>query len=130
MTHKKGTILVSDDDDEVRECIRMVLEKQGYRVVTVINGERALTEMDNEIPDLIISDIDMPKLDGYHFSEVVRKNSAWKDIPIIIVSGLTKDSKQSEEVWAHRLGVDAFIGKPFDPFLLAEKVEKLLSRKK
>ena len=130
MSQHKGTILVGDDDDSVRECISMALETQVYRVVTAMDGQGILQALETERPDLIISDIDMPRLDGFHLSEKIRSRPDLKDIPIIIVSGLTRDSKQTEAVWAHRLGVDIFISKPFDPFQLAAKVDALLARGK
>lgn len=118
-------VLVADDTDEIRNIIQMTLETKGYRVRTVTDGAKVLEEMQRRQPDILITDINMPNMDGYALIEELRTRPEWKTIPVIVISGLTRDSRRSEETWAERLEVDVFLTKPFDPIRLIESIERL-----
>jgi len=121
-------ILVGDDEAEIRDLLRISFETKGFAARVVCNGREVLREMERQVPQLIVLDIDMPELDGYHFLDHMRANAEWRNIPVIIISGLTKDSKKTEEWWARELGVDAFFAKPFNPLKVIEKANDLLRR--
>ena len=130
MTEETLDIIVVDDDDEIRDVIRITLETKGFKVRTAKNGVEALTEIERSIPDVFISDIEMPELDGLHLIEEIREREEWCSIPVIMVSGLTSDSKRSELSWARDLHVQAFIGKPFNPMKLLEAMENIMDKRK
>jgi CheY-like chemotaxis protein len=82
------TILVVDDEADVRKFLTAVLEKNGYRVVAAEDGKQAFDAVENECPDLIVLDLQMPAQTGTDFYRRLLKHDALRDIPIIVVSGL------------------------------------------
>ncbi len=123
----KATLLVVEDDIHLLEGIRTVLELEQYRVVTAENGEQALNVLNSSPvpPDLIVSDIMMPRMDGIQLLNEVRKNQAWLSIPFIF---LTARSEKSDVVHGKRLGVDDYLVKPFDADDLLLAIESRLKR--
>ncbi len=123
----KATLLVVEDDIHLLEGIRTVLELEQYRVVTAENGEQALSVLNSSPvpPDLIVSDIMMPRMDGIQLLNEVRKNQAWLSIPFIF---LTARSEKSDVVRGKRLGVDEYLVKPFDADDLLLAIESRLKR--
>ena len=109
---ERARILLVDDDIGILEGVTDLLEWYGYDVVTATNGEEALKVMRGIVPDLVISDIMMPVMDGYAFYEAVRSNPAWVPIPFVF---LTARGQQSDIRRGHSLGADAYVTKPFDP---------------
>jgi signal transduction histidine kinase/DNA-binding response OmpR family regulator len=81
-------VLVIEDDDATREMVCRTLLKEGWRVNYATNGREGIEAMDRELPGLILLDMMMPEMDGFQFLNEIRKNAAWKDIPIIIVTAL------------------------------------------
>ena len=113
------TILVVDDEADVRKFLTAVLEKYGYRVVAAEDGKRAFEEVENERPDLIVLDLQMPEQTGTDFYRRLLKHDALRDIPIIVVSGLA----------GRHLAVSrpyAVFDKPIDPDEFAATVERAL----
>lgn len=120
-------ILVVDDYAENVELVQELLTTNGYQVTTAYNGEEALEKIHREIPDLILLDIMMPKMDGYEVCEELRKNEETKDIPIIFVT-----AKTEVKDWTHaifNIGVNSYITKPINPKKLLEKVKSVLRMK-
>ncbi len=110
-------LLIVEDEDDIREMMRIVLEKRGYYVATAGNGIEALAKIREDKPDLIITDILMPEMDGYQlFLELRVENFA--NIPILVVTarGLMEDSFRA-------MGVEDFIMKPFTPEQLCSRIE-------
>ena len=108
---EKFKILVVDDNAENVEFLRELLTKSGYEISTAYNGEEALQKVNKGIPDLILLDIMMPKMDGYQVCEVLREKEETKDIPIIFVT-----AKTEVKDWTHAIfnvGVNSYITKPF-----------------
>ena len=120
-----GHILLVDDDSALLEAVTDLLEVSDFRVVTATDGETALAIMENYTPDLIISDITMPGMDGYQFFDEVRKNSAWTPIPFIF---LTARGQQTDVRTGYSLGADDYLVKPFEPEDLIVKVQARLKR--
>ena len=117
-------ILVVDDEIHIVQIVKFNLEKRGgYEVLTAKNGEEGLEIARSEKPDLILSDVMMPKMSGFEFCEALKKDDEIKLIPFIILTakGQENDIKTGEE-----LGVDDYITKPFSPKALLEKVAEIL----
>ncbi len=106
-------ILVLEDDLSLMEGIRDMLELQGYTVMTAVNGVEGLKVMNAAAtpPDLIVSDIMMPEMDGYAFLEHIRKNEAWEDIPFIF---LTAKGEKQDMREGRMSGADEYMVKPFE----------------
>jgi signal transduction histidine kinase len=120
-------ILIVEDDPNLLEGIRAVLELEDYTVLSAENGEQALQVLARQSapPDLIVSDIMMPRMDGIQLLDHVRQNSAWLTIPFIF---LTARSEKSDVMYGKRLGADDYLVKPFDADDLLVAVESRLKR--
>ena len=119
------TVLVVDDDDDVRDAMRMVLEQAGARVLAARNGSDALDQLRAHIPDLILSDLAMPHVDGYQLLTRVRTDPAHASLPIIAVSAF--DSPADRER-TRRAGFAAHLGKPFNYADLADAFTIVMRR--
>ena len=118
----KIQILAVDDEPRYLKLLRYNLEAVGYEVVTVANGEEALSQTAHKLPDLIILDIRLPDIDGY---EVCTKIREFSTVPIIM---LTAKGEEREKVQGLRLGADDYITKPFGAEELVARVETILRR--
>jgi CheY-like chemotaxis protein len=119
------TVLVVDDDEFVRDSTRLLLEEAGACVLTARDGAAALDQLATHTPDLILSDLDMPRLDGYQLVERVRSDPARASLPIIAVSALASPADRARIL---RAGFDAQVGKPFDYADLAEAFKSAMRR--
>ncbi|OQY25801.1 MAG: hypothetical protein B6I34_01530 [Anaerolineaceae bacterium 4572_32.1] len=119
------SILVVEDDLVLRDGICEVLETAEYQVHVASNGEEALQILDDAAPDIIVSDIMMPRMDGYDFYKSVRKNDRWLHVPFIF---LTAKGDKEDILRGKSLGVDDYLTKPFDPLELLVVVESKLRR--
>ncbi|ADQ06999.1 two component transcriptional regulator, winged helix family [Caldicellulosiruptor hydrothermalis 108] len=115
-------ILVIDDDVKICEVIKLYLEKEGFEVVVAHNGIDGIAMFKNEMPDLVILDIMLPKKDGYEVCRELRKIS---NIPIIM---LTAKGETFDKVLGLELGADDYIVKPFDPKELIARIKAVLRR--
>jgi serine phosphatase RsbU (regulator of sigma subunit) len=120
------SILVVEDEHTLRRLLEYRLSKQ-YYVRTAANGEEALERIAEEIPDLIISDIMMPKMDGFALQAEVQKHKDTKAIPFIF---LTAKADEQSRLKGMRTGVDDYITKPFDIEQLLSRIDRLLERTK
>lgn len=116
-------ILVIEDEPVVAEMIKFGLERAGYKIVLAPNGQEALSLMNRHNPDLIISDVLMPVMDGYAFYKEFKKNPAAPRIPVVI---LTARGKMEDSFRA--MGVEDFIVKPLDVDSLLSRIENLLKK--
>lgn len=126
----RARILIVEDDLNLLEGIRTVLELEDYEVLSSENGEHALEILSQNInnpPDLIVSDIMMPRIDGMQLLNQVRKRAEWVGIPFIF---LTARSEKSDVIQGKRLGVDDYLVKPFDADDLLLAIESRLNRHK
>ena len=115
-------ILVVEDDKNLRKLITTYLQRNKYNTYEATNGEEALNVLDQSYIDLIVSDIMMPKMDGWEVCREIRKLSK---VPIIM---LTAKSEESDELLGFELGVDEYISKPFSPRILVARVDAILRR--
>lgn len=118
------TILTVDDSRTMRDMLLMALTDAGFRVVQAVDGEDGLQVLDahaDEI-DVIITDINMPRLDGFGFIETVRKNDDHRATPILV---LTTESDASKKDRARQAGATGWIVKPFNPVKLVEAIRRV-----
>lgn len=118
-------ILIVEDHDLLLLAIRDILEVEGYTIKTATDGVDALSVMEDYMPDLIVADISMPRMDGYRFFEAVRANPAWVPIPFIF---LTARAEREDRLRGKALGAEDYITKPFDPQELVIAVSSRLGR--
>lgn len=126
-------ILVVDDDPDIVDVLTVLLEEEGYEVVSASNGKDGLALMKEENPDLVILDLLMPILDGYGVCKTLQdpRWSKWADIPIIVLTSVREDvsNRRYELETGVRMDVDDYIEKPIDPDVVLERVRKILARK-
>ncbi|WP_432666305.1 response regulator transcription factor [Wukongibacter baidiensis] len=115
-------ILVVDDEDKMRQVIRIYLEKEGYIVEEACNGKEALEKIDTTKFSLVLLDVMMPEVDGWTVCRKVREDSS---MPIIM---LTARGEEYDKLFGFELGVDDYIVKPFSPKEVAARVKAVLKR--
>jgi DNA-binding response OmpR family regulator len=123
MSAKK--VLIVEDEVDLVETIRFLLEREGYRVLISGDGEDGLHQARRESPDLIILDIMLPKLDGYKVCGQLKSDKRYKQIPILM---LTARAQQKDRVLGMEAGADEYIIKPFDLAAFIEKVKTYLRK--
>ena len=120
---KGKTILVVDDSATVRKLISSKLEKSGHNVVCAEDGVDAMSVLESTVPDLVLLDIAMPRMDGYSVCKLIRANDATKDVPVVMISG--KDGF-FDKVRGRMAGTTGYITKPFGPETLMRALETYL----
>jgi len=116
-------VLVVDDSVTVRKVTSRILIRQGYRVGTAKDGVEALKEMQEQIPDVMLLDIEMPNMDGFEVASRVRASGALKNIPIIMITSRTGDKHRQR---AMELGVNEYMGKPYQEDHLLATIDQML----
>ncbi|MCB6182745.1 Hpt domain-containing protein [Leeia sp. TBRC 13508] len=119
-------ILVVDDSLTVRKITSRFLERQGFAVMTAKDGVDALQQIEDHQPDVMLVDIEMPRMDGFELTRNVRGNALTKDIPIIIISSRTAEKHRKV---AEDLGVNRFLGKPYQEDELLAEIQHYLNLK-
>jgi len=127
-------ILVVDDDPDILDAVTMILESQGYEVVTAQDGIEALANLKAERPDLMMLDLLMPKMDGFAVCKELQdpRWAKYRDIPILILTSVREEASRRRYELETGLGldVDDYIEKPMAPDILLERVGNLLKKKK
>jgi CheY-like chemotaxis protein len=118
-------ILIAEDEPDIRELVAFTLRFAGHEVTTTSNGEEAVQQASQIIPDLILMDVRMPKMTGYDACRVMKTNPALKDIPIVFLSAKGQDSEIQTGLDA---GAEAYLLKPFAPDQLTQQVRTILSK--
>lgn len=124
--NKNYTVLIAEDNEELRSYIASLLTNR-YNILTAKNGKIALEIAQKELPDIIISDILMPEMDGKEFCTRIKKDIHTCHIPFIILTALTSESYQIEGLTT---GADDYLTKPFNPSILLYKVNNILQSRK
>jgi len=116
-------ILIVDDEPAIISILTTRLEAVGYQVVAAVDGEEALQKAEKEIPDLIVLDIMLPKIDGFKVCRILKYDDRYKDIPIIMLTakGQEKDKNIGKDV-----GADKYLTKPYEAEELLDAIRKLL----
>lgn len=116
-------ILIVDDEQDIVESLKFVLEASNYVCYCAYNGEDGLKMAKEILPDLIILDVMMPKINGYKISRLLKYDNKYKDIPILMI---TARSQAEDKLIGEETGVDEYITKPFELEEVIRKVEKYL----
>ncbi len=116
-------ILTVDDSRTMRDMLKLALVDAGYNVTQAVDGMHGLEVLRaSEMPHVIVTDINMPKLDGFGFIEAVRKDARYRAIPILV---LTTESDAAKKARARQAGATGWIVKPFDPIKLVEAIRRV-----
>jgi len=118
-------ILIVDDEPSIVRLLKVNLERQGYSIETAENGVQALAKIMAAYPDLLISDVMMPEMDGLELVEHVRRHPALRDLPIVL---LTQKSAERDVMNGYARGADVYLNKPFNPAELILVTHRLLFR--
>ena len=116
------TVLTVDDSRTMRDMLRLALADAGFRVVQAEDGVHGLEVLQGESPNVIVTDINMPRMDGFGFIENVRSDARHRAIPILV---LTTESDAAKKDRARRAGATGWIVKPFDPVRLVDAVRRV-----
>ena len=114
------TVLVVDDEPDIRYLLRVTLERAGYTVVEAAHGRAALEQMRRSRPQLVLTDRMMPRMNGSDLIERLRADESTKAIPIVLITSTRGD----------QAGADALLTKPFDPIELVELVDRLSGKER
>ena len=125
MITTKHKILIVDDEPDIRELIEYNLKKEGYQVYTASNGQEGVTEAKRVLPDLIILDIMMPKMDGIEACRILRTMNEFKNTFMVF---LTARSEEYSEIAGFNVGADDYIAKPIKPRALTSRINAILKR--
>jgi DNA-binding NarL/FixJ family response regulator len=121
-----GYLLLVDDEPGLRDAVQAFLEDSGFTVDAAPNAKAGWELLEKRLPDLVISDIMMPQVDGYQFLKQMREDPRFSKLPVVFLTarGMTKDRIQG-----YKSGVDAYLSKPFDPDELVAIVTNILGRR-
>lgn len=117
-------ILIVDDEPNIVLSLEFLMKKEGYGFRTARDGIAALNALGEKIPDLILLDVMMPGKDGFEVLREVRTRSAWKNIPVLMLTAKGRDVEREKGL---SLGADAYVTKPFSTAELVDKVKALLA---
>jgi len=127
-------ILIVDDDPDILDAMTMIMESQGYEVVSARDGIEGLANLKSENPDLLILDLMMPKMDGFAVCKELQdpRWSKYKNIPILILTSVREEAsrRRYELETGLELDVDDYVEKPVSPDVLIGRVTKLLKKKR
>jgi two-component system chemotaxis response regulator CheY len=117
------TILIVDDSFSLRQTLAIALKGAGYEVIEAVDGKDALTKLDGRKFNLIVSDVNMPNMDGISFVKAAKNIAAYKFTPVIM---LTTEAGEDKKAEGKAAGVRAWVVKPFQPPALLDAVSKLI----
>ena len=126
MNGKQGTILIVDDEKNVRYVVRKMLSSE-YIVLEAMDGDVAVDMARKEKPDLILMDIMMPKTDGYSVTSILKTDDVTKHIPVVMLTAL---SQELNKKFAETMGADGYITKPFTQHDLLDNISRLMKSAK
>ncbi|HEY6927113.1 MAG TPA: response regulator, partial [Steroidobacteraceae bacterium] len=124
---KRVFAMVVDDSITVRRVTQRLLERNGMRVLTARDGMDAVALLQDNIPDIILLDIEMPRMDGYEVAAHVRNDPRLKDVPIIMITSRVGEKHRARAI---ELGVDDYLGKPYQEAQLLEAIAPLVERRR
>jgi len=127
MKYKKELILIADDDEDILNLVKEILEKHGYATVLAKNSEEAISKVKKLKPDLVILDLRFPVLGGLEVCKIIRSNPEISSIPILM---LTVQNSPVDRIIGLESGADDYLGKPFSPDELIARIKAILRRVK
>jgi two-component system, chemotaxis family, chemotaxis protein CheY len=116
------TILTVDDSRTMRDMLKMTLNEAGFRVMQAEDGQHGLEVLSQEMPRVIVTDINMPRMDGFEFIKAVRQDQKYRALPIIV---LTTESDGQKKMMAKQAGATGWITKPFEPAKLIAAIRRV-----
>ena len=116
-------ILIVEDSPTQLFTIKKILIKHGHEILTAENGAEGVEVAKAKLPDLILMDVVMPKLNGFQATRIINRDAATSHIPVILVT--TKD-QETDKIWGHRQGAKSYLTKPVDETLLIDTINNLL----
>ena len=119
-------LLVVDDEPEINKLVARIFEKRGYRVTTALDGAEALASVKRDRPDLIMLDLNLPRIDGWEVCRQLKSDPATRSIPIIMLTAAHANVDDAQIGLG--LGADEYVAKPFVKAVLLHNVERLLGR--
>ena len=123
----KGTILLVEDEEQLRRVMKDLLEREGYVIVEAADGVQALEQVDRHNPDVILLDLNLPGMDGYGVLQQLRSRPGTSSVPVIV---LTAKGDEDNEVRVLKMGADDFLTKPFRARALSARLESVISRRR
>jgi chemosensory pili system protein ChpA (sensor histidine kinase/response regulator) len=120
-------VLVVDDSITVRRVTQRLLERNGMRVLTARDGMDAVAVMQENTPDIILLDIEMPRMDGYEVAAHVRSDARLRDVPIIMITSRVGEKHRARAI---ELGVDDYLGKPYQESQLIDAIMPLVAKRR
>lgn len=118
-------VLIAEDEPHIAESLGFVLQREGYAVDSVLDGEAALRHLRSDAPDLLILDLMLPRMNGFEVLKAVKSDPALKTIPVLI---LTAKGQAQDRRMAEALGVDSFMTKPFSNRDIVAQVRQMTAR--
>jgi two-component system chemotaxis response regulator CheY len=118
-------ILVVDDDKTTRKLLSLYLKAKGYEVVTAENGLDAMEKLGTENINLVVTDMNMPYMDGIELTKNLRADDSWKGLPIVMV---TTEADDDERKKAYEMGVDDYLVKPANAEQISDSIKKILKK--
>jgi CheY-like chemotaxis protein len=120
-------ILIAEDERDIRDLIAFTLRFAGYEVLTANNGEEAVAMTQKELPDLVLTDVRMPKMTGYEACKLIKADPTTQHIPVVFLSAKGQEAEVQSGLAA---GADEYLLKPFAPDQLTRKVAEILNKAK
>lgn len=118
-------ILIAEDEPDIRELVAFTLRFAGHEVTATANGEEAVQQAGQVIPDLILMDVRMPKMTGYEACRLMKQDPILKDIPVIFLSAKGQDSEIQTGM---DVGAEDYMLKPFAPMQLTDRIKAILAK--
>ncbi|MCC7040117.1 MAG: response regulator [Burkholderiales bacterium] len=115
-------VLIAEDEPHIVESLSFVLQREGFSVVSVLDGEAALRHLRSDAPDLVILDLMLPRMNGFEVLKAVKSDPALRSVPVLILTakGQAQDRRMAEEI-----GADSFMTKPFSNRDIVAQVHRL-----
>jgi len=120
-------VLVVDDSSMVLEMVSAHLKQHGLEVIEAQDGADAVEKLKASTPDLVVTDVVMPRMNGYELCRWIKNNASTKDVPVIMC---TTKSEEFDKYWGMKQGADAYLTKPYHPPELIKTIKQLLSQVK
>lgn len=125
MAEEKKKVLCIEDEPEMIDLIKLILERKGFEVLGAVGGQEGLNVIRREMPDLILLDLMMPEVDGWEVFRQMKADELLKDIPVIVVTA--KAQSIDKVLGLHIAKVDDYVTKPFGPQELLKSIDKVLA---
>lgn len=122
-THSTKTVLLVEDNEDNRIVYRTILEHVGYNVIEAHDGEEGVTRARGALPDLILMDVSIPKIDGWQATREIKANALTSGIPVIALTAHALDEDRQKATLA---GCDGYLAKPIEPRRVVEEVERFV----